>query len=146
MCGSSRARVYIGTQQRNPSNVGHAHVAHPSRLQHPTIQERPGPASCDTSVKDSIFKCSKKISSAPRLNSANRVHASGHDVTCRVVSRRARRRRRRSVCGTTHLPSGATPYLIYWSTSLPTFHVGLNLAPTSCLCAAKNLGCISYGL
>jgi hypothetical protein len=46
----------------------------------------------------------------------------------------------------THLPSGATPHLICSSTFLPTFHVGLNLAPTTCLCAAKNLGCIPNGL
>jgi hypothetical protein len=56
--------------------VGHAHVARLSWLQQPTIRERPEPASCDASVKDSVkrsvFLCSKKISSAPRLNSANR--------------------------------------------------------------------------
>jgi hypothetical protein len=54
--------------------VGHAHVARPSRLQQPTIRERPKPASCDVSVKDSVkrwvFLCSKKIRSAPRLNSS----------------------------------------------------------------------------
>jgi hypothetical protein len=52
-------------------------------------------------------------------------------------------------CGTsllTHLPRGATPHLIYWSTPLPTFHVRVNLGPTSCLCAANKLGCISYEL
>jgi hypothetical protein len=37
--------------------MGHAHVARPSRLQQPTIRERPEPASCDASVKDSV-KCS----------------------------------------------------------------------------------------
>jgi hypothetical protein len=46
----------------------------------------------------------------------------------------------------THLPSDATPHLICWSASLPTSHVGLNLAPTSCLCAANNLDCMSHGL
>jgi hypothetical protein len=46
----------------------------------------------------------------------------------------------------THLPSGATPHLICWSISLPTFNVGLNLAPTSCIYAAINLGCMSDGL
>jgi hypothetical protein len=52
-------------------------------------------------------------------------------------------------CGTpilTCLLSDATPHLICWSTSLPTFYVGLNLASTSCLFAAKNLGCMLYGL
>jgi hypothetical protein len=38
------------------------------------------------------------------------------------------------------------PHLICWSTCLPTFHVGLNLAPVSCLCATNNLGCMSHGL
>jgi hypothetical protein len=32
VCGSSRVRVYIGAQRKNPSNMGHVHVAHPSRL------------------------------------------------------------------------------------------------------------------
>jgi hypothetical protein len=130
--------------------VGHAHVARLSRLQQPTIRERPEPASCDASVKDSvkrsIFLCSKKISSAPRLNFANR----GARASRRVVSRRASEEEEEErACGTsllTHLPSGATPHLICWSTSLPTFHVGLNLAPTPCLCASKNLGCIPNGL
>jgi hypothetical protein len=67
-------------------NMGHAHVARPSQLQQPTIRERPEPASCDASVKDSVkrsvFLCSKKISSAPRLNSANRG-ARARVVTCR---------------------------------------------------------------
>jgi hypothetical protein len=53
VCGGSRTRVYIGSAQQ------------------PTIRERPEPASCDASVKDSvkllIFLCSKKISLAPRL-------------------------------------------------------------------------------
>jgi hypothetical protein len=40
VCGGSRARVYIGAQRRNPSNVGHAHVARPSRLQQSMIQRR----------------------------------------------------------------------------------------------------------
>jgi hypothetical protein len=66
--------------------MGHAHVVRPSRLQQPTIRERPEPASCDASVKDSVkrsvFLCCKKISSASRLNSANRG-ARAHIVTCR---------------------------------------------------------------
>jgi hypothetical protein len=141
--------------------MGHAHVARPSRLQQPTIRERPEPASCDASVKDSVkrsvFLCNKKISSALRLNSANRGarartrrDMSCHVMSCRVEMRRASEEEdEERVCGTsllTHLPSGATLHLICWSTSLPTFHVGLNLAPTSCLCTAKNLGCISNGL
>jgi hypothetical protein len=120
--------------------MGHAHVARPSRLQQPTIRERPEPASSDAPIKDSVFLCSKKISSAPRLNSVNRG--------ARIVSRRASEEEEHS-CGTsllTHLPSGATPHLICWSISLPTSHVGLNLAPTSYLCAAKNLGYMSHGL
>jgi hypothetical protein len=134
MCGGSRARVYIGGAAESPS-----------QLQQPTIRERPEPARCDASVKDSVkrsvFMCSKKISSAPWLNSANRGAR-------RVVSRRASEEEERA-CGTsllTHLPSGATPHLICWCTSVPTFHVGLNLAPTPCLCAANKLGCMSHGL
>jgi hypothetical protein len=134
--------------------MGHAHVARPSRLQQPTIRERPEPASCDVSVKDSVkrsvFLCSKNISSAPRLNSANRARAR-RDVSSRVETRRASEEEEEEerACGTsllTHLPSDATPHLICWSTSLPTFHMGLNLAPTPCLCATKNLGCIPNGL
>jgi hypothetical protein len=76
-------------------------------------------------------------------------------MTCRVVSCRDETRRaseeeeEECACGTsllTHLPSGATPHLICWSTSLPTFHVALNLAPTPCLCAAKNMSYMSHGL
>jgi hypothetical protein len=135
--------------------MGHAHIARPSRLQQPTIWERPELASCDASVKDSVkrsvFLCSKKISSAPRLNSANRGARARRDVMCRVETRRASEEEEAEerACGTsllTHLPSGATLHLICWSTSLPTSHVGLNLAPTSCLCAAKNLGCMLHGL
>jgi hypothetical protein len=93
------------------------------------------------SVKRSVFLCCKKISSAPRLNSANRGARARRVETSEEEEERA--------CDTsllTHLPSGATPHLICWSTSLPTSHVGLNLAPTSCLCAANNLGCITNGL
>jgi hypothetical protein len=32
VCGGSRARVYIGATKENPRNMGHAHVARPSRL------------------------------------------------------------------------------------------------------------------
>jgi hypothetical protein len=92
-CGGSWARVYIGgTQRKTLGNVGHAHVARPSRLQQPTIWERPEPASCDTFIKDSVkrsvFLCSKKISLAPRLNSANRGACAHHDVSCCVESSR----------------------------------------------------------
>jgi hypothetical protein len=123
--------------------MGHAHVARPSRLQQPTIRERPESASCDASVKDSVkhsvFLCSKKISSATR-----------RDMSCRDETRRASEEEEEErACGTsflTHLPSGATPHLICWSTSLSTFHVRLNLAPTSCLYATNKLDCISHGL
>jgi hypothetical protein len=128
VCGGSWARVYIRAWRKTLGNVGHAHFARPSRLQQPTIRER-----------RSVFLCSKKISSAPRLNSTN------HGA-CRVETSEEEEER---VCGTsllTHLPSCATPHLIYWSTSLPTFHVGLNLAPTSCLYATNKLGCMSHGL
>jgi hypothetical protein len=68
----------------------------------------------------------------------------------RIVSRRASEEEEEErACGTslpTHLPSVAIPHLICWSISLPTFHVRLNLAPISCLCVAKNLGCMSHGL
>jgi hypothetical protein len=67
--------------------VGHAHVARSNRLQQPTIRERPEPVSCDASVKDSVkrlvFLCSKKISSALRLNSANRGACARRDVSSR---------------------------------------------------------------
>jgi hypothetical protein len=90
-----RARVYIGTQRKTLGNMGHAHVARPSRLQQPTIREQPEPASCDVSVKDSVkrsvFLCSKKISSALRLNSTNRGARTLRDVSRR--DERARRRR-----------------------------------------------------
>jgi hypothetical protein len=135
--------------------MGHAHVARPSRSQQLTIRERPEPASCDASVKDSIkrsvFLCNKKISSTPRLNSANRGARMRRDVSCRVESSRdemSEEEEEERACGTsllTHLPSGATPHLICWSTSLPTSYVGLNLAPTPCLCAVKNLGYMSHG-
>jgi hypothetical protein len=130
--------------------VGHAHVARPSRLQQPMIRERPEPASCDASVKDSVFLCTKKISSAPRRNSANRGARARRDVSSRVETRQASEEEEEEhACGTsllTHLPSGATLHLICWSTSLPTFHVRLNLAPTPCIYATNNLGCMSHGL
>jgi hypothetical protein len=122
--------------------MGHVHVARPSRLQQPTIREQPEPA------KRSVFLCSKKIRSAPRLNSANRG-ARTLVVMCRDETRRASEEDEKRACGTsllTHLPSGATLHLICWSTSLLTFHVGLNLATTSCLCASNKLGCMSHGL
>jgi hypothetical protein len=54
---------YYQKLQKKPSNMGHAHIA------------RPSPTSCDAFVKDSVkrsvFLCSKKISSALRLNSVN---------------------------------------------------------------------------
>jgi hypothetical protein len=116
------------------------------------IREQPELTSCDTSVKDSVkrsvFLCRKKISSAPRLNSANRGARARRDVSCRV-GRASEEEEEERACGTpllTHLPSGATPHLICWSISLPTFHMGLNLAPTSCICAANKLGCMSHGL
>jgi hypothetical protein len=37
VCGGSRVKVYIGAAEENPSNVGHAHIARPSRLQQLTI-------------------------------------------------------------------------------------------------------------
>jgi hypothetical protein len=43
--------------RKNPSNVSHAHIARPSRLQQPTIWKQPEPTSYDAFVKDSI-KCS----------------------------------------------------------------------------------------
>jgi hypothetical protein len=134
--------------------MGHAHVARPSRLQQPTIQERPEPASCDASVKDSIkrsvFLCSKKVSSAPRLNSANRG-ARARVVSSRVESRRDERARRRRRSARVALLFSLTyqvvqhPHLIYWSTSLSTFHVGLNLAPTTCLVQPKTWAACHMG-
>jgi hypothetical protein len=85
-----------------------------------------------------------KLGSEAQFRKPRRARASS-----RVESRRASEEEEERACDTsllTHLPSGATPHLICWSTSLPTFYVGLNLAPTSCLCAAKNMDCISHGL
>jgi hypothetical protein len=131
-------------QRRNPRQRG----PRPRRTPE-SVTAAHDPASCDASIKDSVkrsvFLCIKKISSAPRLNSANRG-ARAHVVSSRDETSEEEEER---ACGTsllTHLPSGATPHLICWSTSLSTFHVGLNLAPTSYLCAAKNLGCITNGL
>jgi hypothetical protein len=135
VCDGSRARVYIGAQRRNASNMGHAHVARPSQLQQPTIR-------CDSSVKDSVKRsvimCNKKISSA-------QFHKPWR---ARIATSEEEKEEERA-CDTsllTHLPSGSTPHLICWSIFLPTFHVGLNLAPTSYLRATKNLGCMSHGL
>jgi hypothetical protein len=87
-----------------------------------------------------------------KLNSEAQFRKPWHArvVTCRVESRRGSEEEEEEerACGTsllTHLLSGATPHLICWSTSLPTFYVGLNLAPTTCLCAAKNMGCSHMG-
>jgi hypothetical protein len=81
VCGSSRARVYIGAAEENPSNMGHAHVAHPSRLQQLTIRERPEPTSCDASIKDSVkrsvFLCSKdNLGSEAQFRKPRRARAS----------------------------------------------------------------------
>jgi hypothetical protein len=129
VCGGSRARVYIGGSGETLGNVGHAHVARPSRLQQPTIRERPKPASCDASIKDSVkrsvFLCSKKISSAPRLNSANRGARACRDVLCRDERARRRRRRRRSA----HV---ALLFLLtYQVVQHPTLYVGLHLSQLS---------------
>jgi hypothetical protein len=83
-------------------------------------------------------------------NSAN----CGARTSCRVELRRNETSEQwgeeeECACGTfllTHLSSDATPHLICWSISLLTFYVGLNLAPTYCLCGANNLGCMSHGL
>jgi hypothetical protein len=122
VCGDSQVRVYIGGAQRKTlGNVDHAHVARPSRLQ---VAHDPGAirtASCDASIMDSVkrsvFLCSKKISSAPRLNSANR----GARASSRVETRRARRRRR-SVCVTLLFS------LTYQVVQHPTLYVGLYLS------------------
>jgi hypothetical protein len=124
VCGTIRTRVYIGAQQRNPRQ-GHAHVARPSRLQQPTIWEQPEPASCDASVKDSV-KCSacRDETSERGWGGGARVwYFSSHSLT--------------NWCNT-------PPYMLVYI--FLTFHVGLNLAPTSCFWAAKNLGCMSHGL
>jgi hypothetical protein len=113
VCGGSVARVYISAQRKNPSNMGHTHVARPSWLQQPTIRERPEPARCEACVKDSVkrlvFLCSKKISSVPRLSSANR---GARVVMCHVETRRAseEEKEEEGACDTsllTHLSSGA---------------------------------------
>jgi hypothetical protein len=120
----SRARVYIDAQRRNPSNMGHIHIARPSQLQQPTIRERPKPASCDASVKDSVkrlvFVCCKKISSAPRLDSTNRGARACHDV-----SRRDERARRRSA------RVALLFSLTYQVVQLPILYVGLHLSQLS---------------
>jgi hypothetical protein len=97
---------------------------------------------CVYSVKCSVFLCSEKISSAPRLNFANR---GARVVTFRVETSEEEEE---SACGTfSHsLTKWCNTPRYMWSTSLPTFHMGLNLALTSCLCAANNLGCMSHWL
>jgi hypothetical protein len=108
----------------------------------------PRSASVKDSVKCLVFPVHQKdkLGSEAQFRKPRRTRI----MTCRVETRRASEEEEEEhACGTsllTHLPSGATPHLIYWSISLPTFHVGLNLAPTSCLCAAKNLGYITNGL
>jgi hypothetical protein len=127
VCGVSRARVYIGAQRKTLDNVGQTHVARPSRLQQPTIRERPEPVSCDASVKDSVkrsvFLCSKKISSAPRLNSANR--------SARVVSRRASKEEEERACGNFSSHSltkwyNTPPYMLVYIS--PNFPCGTKLS------------------
>jgi hypothetical protein len=113
VCCSSRARVYIGAAEENPSNMGHAHVAHPSRLQQLTIRERPEPTSCDASVKDSVkrsvFLYSKdNLGSEAQFRKPRRTRA----------SRRARRRSTRVAL----LFS-----LTYQVVQHPTLYVGLHL-------------------
>jgi hypothetical protein len=74
---------------------------------------------------------------------AARAH---RDVSSRDETSEEEEEEEERTCGTsllTHLPSGSATHLICWSTSLPTFHVGLNLAPTSCHCAVNNLVCMS---
>jgi hypothetical protein len=123
VCGGSQARVYIGARRKTLRNVGHAHVARPSRLQQPMIRERTEPTSCDVSVKDSVkrsvFLCNKKISSAPRLNSANRMR-----VSCR--DERARRMRMRRSTRVALLFS-----LTYQVVQHPTLYIDLHLSQLS---------------
>jgi hypothetical protein len=92
-----------------------------------------------------------KLGSEAQFRKPRRARASWRVESRRDETRRASEEEEEEerACGTsllTHLPSGATPHLICWSTSLPTFHVGLKLAPTPCLYVAKNLGCKSHGL
>jgi hypothetical protein len=105
------------------------------------------PASCDAYVKDSVkrsvFLCNKKISSVSRLNSANR---GTRVVTCRVETSE----REGGAC-VWHFSShsltkwcNTPPYILLYISSI--FHMGLNLALTSCLCAVKNLGYMSHAL
>jgi hypothetical protein len=133
--------------------MGHAHIARPSRLQQPTIRERPEPASCDASVKDSVkrsvFLCTKKISSAPRLNSANRSAHAHRDVSCRVESRRASERGGGACVW--HFSSHSltkwcnTPHymLVYIS---PNFPCGTKLSPHPLPLCSQQLGLHSHGL
>jgi hypothetical protein len=152
MCGDSRVRVYIGAQRKNPSNVGHAHIARPSRLQQPTTRERPEPASYDASVKDSLKRSVFPVQQKDKLGSEVQFCKlrRARVVTCRVKSRQDERaRRRRSAC--VALLFSLTYQVVqhptlYVGLSLLTFHVRLNLAHTSCLYAANNLGCMSHGL
>jgi hypothetical protein len=121
VCGVSRARVYIG----------HAHVARPSRLQQQELGQTFGfpVQQKDKLGSETQFRKPRRA----RCDESSRVETSERGGGARVWH-------------FTHLPSGATPHLICWSISFPTFHVGLNLAHTLCLCAANKLGCISHGL
>jgi hypothetical protein len=118
--GGCRARVYIGAER---SNMDHAHVACLSRLQQPMIWERPEPASCDASIKGSVkrsvFLCSKKISSALRLNSANRRPR----ASWRVVSSRDKTSERVALLFSSHSLTkwcNTAPYmLVYIPPNIP---------------------------
>jgi hypothetical protein len=126
VCGGSRTRVYIGAQRKNPSNMGHAHVT--ARVGYSS------PRSGSDPNRLAVTRPSKTRSNA-RINSVR--GSIPQCASCR--DDRASEEVEERVCGTpilTHLPSGATPHLICWSMSLPTFYVGLNLAPTFCLCTA----------
>jgi hypothetical protein len=104
--------------------MGHAHVARPSRLQQPMIRVRPETTSCDASVKDSVkrsvFLCIKKISLAPRLNSANRSARARHDMSSRDDTSEEEEERVALLFS-----------LTYQVVQHPTLYVGLHLSQLS---------------
>jgi hypothetical protein len=138
VCGGSQARLYICAAEENPSNVGHAHVARLSQLQQPAIWERSEPTTVTRPLKtlsNSVILWSKKISSA-RDSILQTAARACHDVSCRDE-------RGGGACVSMWYSYSHSltkwcktpPYMLIYIP--PNFLCGLNLAPTSCLCAAK---------
>jgi hypothetical protein len=116
---ASRKRQKILTTWATP--ISHTQVGYNS----PWSWSDPNRLAVTRSYKTRFFLSIKKISST-------RGQSTQHDRYARASSR-ASEEEEECLCNIpilTHLPSGWTPHLICWSTSLPIFHVKLNLAST----------------